>query len=327
MTAVLDEIPPSPGIDAPAPASPRRPVTVVLNGAAGALLDRPDAVRSLIALFEQVGLEPRFIPVEAGTLPERMALARDGGAEAMVVGGGDGTIACAAEILAGTGVAMGILPFGTMNLLAKDLGIPAGNPAAAVRILADGHVREIDVGEVNGRVFLCASMLGVPARLARVREAARGGAPVRLWTRFGLAALRALTRRSRLSVALWLDGHVIRRRAPSLTVSANALDDRSGRLFGRSRLDGGELAVYVIRHLGLGDLARLGLALAVGRWRQDRAVEEYRVRRLAIGATGRAVRVMNDGEVMLLAPPLRYRIRPRALRVIAPPAAPMDEAG
>ena len=305
---------------------------MVLNGAAGALVDGGDQAGSLGAMFEAAGLRAHIVPQDAGTLPQRARLALERGAEMVVAAGGDGTIACTAQVLAGTGTPMGILPFGTMNLLAKDLGLPIGDVPAAVRVLAEGRPRRIDVGEVNGQVFLCASMLGLPARLARYRESERGHSALRLWTRMARAAVRALARGHRLHVALRLEQEIVRLRTTSLTVTVNPLDDgssrrSSGRAFGRSCLDGGELAVYDIDRLGALATLRLSLRLLAGRWQDDAAVHERRAGRLAVASGRPSLRVMNDGEVRLLRPPLRYRIRPLALWVIAPAAHAVPDAG
>jgi diacylglycerol kinase family enzyme len=297
----------------------RRFVAVVLNGAAGALLRRQDARESLQQLFHDAGLAPEFVPPEAGNLPERIDIACSMETDAVVVAGGDGTVTCAAERLTDSGIALGILPFGTMNLLAKDLAIPVGDVEAAIRIIADGEVRAIDVGEVNGRVFLCASMLGLPARLGRHREAHRGRfAPWRMWSRFASAALRALTRQLRLRMDVRIDATTTALRVPSLTIAVNALDAACPRLFARARLDGGELAVYVIDRLRLRDLLRLAARLLGGRLLDGVVLTEIRAQEVVISRRRGAFRVMNDGEVMLLASPLHYRVRPRALRVLAP---------
>lgn len=307
-----------------------RPVPVVLNGSAGALLGKPDATESLVETFRAAGLEPRFSPPDSGTLIERLEAARDSGLGLVVVGGGDGTVAAAGSVLAGSGVPLAVLPFGTMNLLAKDLGLDGGDAEGAVRAVASGHTRDIDVAEVNGEVFLCASMLGMPTRLGRHREAGRKAGWLRGWARYAVAALRHFDRHARLRVVLGIGGRSVRLRAPSITISVNPLSDASARAFGRARLDGGELAVYVVESLRLGDAVRLALrVLTGGRWKQDDAVHEARVARsLTVAVPGvrgdGAVRVMNDGEMHLLRPPLRYRVRPRALRVFVP--APPDPA-
>ena len=301
----------------------RPAVAVVLNGSAGALLEKPDAIKELKAQFEAAGLEPNFIPHDAGTLPERIALAAKSGASAVVAAGGDGTIACAAQVLAGTETPMGLLPFGTMNLLAKDLGIPVGDTEAAIRVLAAMQVRSIDVGEVNGHVFTCASMLGLPARMARYREGGRGHlSGPRLWSRMARATLRALAHGASMRIAVTAGQETVRARTTALTIAVNPIDESTGRTFGRPRLDGGELAVYQIERLRPLDLVRLALRTITGKVRQDPSVREMRAEQLTIASARRSLRVMNDGEVQLLRPPLRYSIRPGALRVIAPAAEP-----
>lgn len=298
---------------------PNRSVAVVLNGAAGALLDRPDAMEGLEAAFAEAGFSPHFVPHGTGTLPKRIAQAAALGAEAVIAAGGDGTIACAAQALAGTATPLGVLPFGTMNLLAKDLGIPVGDTAAALQVLAAGRVRAIDVAEVNGRVFLCASMLGLPARLGAYREAQRGArSPLLAWSRMGADFVRTIRSHRRMRAVLDIDGRRLRVRASSLSVTVNALDDRGGRMFARARLDGGTLVLYVIGHLTLCRILILAWRLLRGSWRQDPALRDYPGRQVVVTGRGRMAAVMNDGELMQLAWPLRYTIRPGALRVIAP---------
>jgi diacylglycerol kinase family enzyme len=301
---------------------PDRPVGVVLNGAAGALLTHAGARETLEGMLRAAGFAPEFVPAGLGSLPERIRAACRFGAGLVVVGGGDGTIACAAEIAVELGATLGILPFGTMNVLAKDLRIPVGNLAAAVAVLRDGAVRTIDAAEVNGRLYLCNSVLGLPARLARFREAARGrGLAVRLWLRFVRAMIRGAARYGTPRTALRVDGRKMMIRAASLGIAVNPLDDASGRPFARRHLDQGVLALYAIRHLTLWDMVRLVARSLFGRLAADAAVDEIRAGEIEIVAVGRRrrrIRVMNDGEVLLLQPPLRYRIRPGALKVMAP---------
>ena len=291
-------------------------VAVVLNGKAGALLDQEEAGGMLEKALAEAGLTAVVIPQEAGSLPERIRQAGEAGAEAVVVAGGDGTVVCAGHALAGTGVPLGILPFGTMNLLAKDLGLPIGDVARALAVVASGTVRAIDVGDVNGHSFLCASMLGLPARLGRTREETRGSG-LRLLSRMAPAAIRLLRLARRTRVQLSLDGERTNVRVASLTVTVNGIDETCGRAFGRTCLDGGRLGVYVIRRLGLTEAFRLCMRMVVGRWRSDEAVAEHSAGAVDIDSR-RSLQVMNDGELASLEPPLRYRVRPGALRVLVP---------
>jgi diacylglycerol kinase family enzyme len=301
-------------------------IAVVLNHTAGALLDQDGMMDRLVEQFERLGFEPDFIPQEAGTLPERMRIGCESGASMLVVAGGDGTIACGGKAAVDSGILLGILPFGTMNLLAKDLGIPVDDVEAAVRVLKMGQERAIDAAEVNGHLYLCASMLGLPARLARYREAARGQASFLRWRyRFVRAALRMFSRARSPRWALEIDGKPARARAASLIVAPNGLDDRSGRPLRRSRLDGGALELYVIKRLTLAHVIHLAVSVMAGRRRANPDLTETSAREVIIQRGARAkrqrsIRVINDGEMHLLQPPLAYRIRPRALRVMAPVA-------
>ncbi len=295
------------------------PMCVVVNRSAGALISGADAIGAIRAAFQAHGVNPDFIPLDAGNLPERIALARDSGAGTIVVAGGDGTIACAAQVLCGSDVNLGILPSGTMNLLAKDLNFPIGDLDAAIRIIVTGRPRSIDVGEVNGHVFLCASMLGLPTRLAVHREAARGGSVFALWGRFLRAAVRALSVAHPMRLRLVGDGESRTVRTVSLSISVNMLGAGSDRQFGRGCLDGGQLGVYIVRRLRIIDTLRIAAAAMFGRVHSDPAIEENSVSDLTVVSHHPALRVMNDGEVLLLKTPLRYRVRPRALKVIAAP--------
>jgi diacylglycerol kinase family enzyme len=306
---------------ADAPSQPeQRPIAVVLNGAAGALLSRADALEHVTDSFARAGLAPEFVPLDAGTLPQRMTLARRMDPCAVVVAGGDGTIACAAQALAGTETPLGILPYGTMNFLAKDLGIPVDAPDAAARIVAEGRVREIDVGEVNGRVFLCASMLGLPARIGRFREKERARTKgLRLWTRVCIATLRFMRRTLPGQFVIEADDGAHLVGASAITVSVNPVDEPGRRALGRSCLADGELVVYVVDRLKVVDAARLAASYLRGTWRSTPILHEFRAKTLTLRTGRPMLRVMNDGENTLLKPPLTYRIRRKALRVFAPP--------
>ncbi len=288
-------------------------LALVLNEKAGALLARADAAERLHALVREAGFE--LVEVEPGELPVRIAQAAASGADIVAVAGGDGTAACAAEALAGRDVALGLLPCGTMDLLARDLRLPVGDPEAAMAVLVSGQRRTIDVGMMGERPFLCAAMLGAPARLAKHREHGRqhGNGPL-AWARFGRAAWRAMRREPRLRLRAVIDGREVRLRTAALTITVNPLDDATGRAFGRSRLDTGWFAIYVAR----GRLLGLLPSVLRGRVPQGRKMAVLRGRDIELHSSAGALRVLLDGEAHLLAPPLRFSIKPRTLTVIAP---------
>lgn len=289
-------------------------VAIVLNCRAGALLDCDNVDATLRTAFIQAGLEPSFIADE-GSLPERVATAAKLRPDAVVVAGGDGTVACTASTLIDYDIPLAILPCGTMNLLARDLSLPINDPAKAIAVITSGRVREVDVAEVNGHFFLCASMLGLPARLGRTREESRGSV-WRTSIRMARAMWRNLLRTRNLHMTLTADGRTIPARAAALTITVNPVDDASGRSFGRVQLNGGRFGIYILDTFGLRALWALGLRVLFGR--RDVAVREHVAAEIDVTARRSAVWVMNDGELNLLIPPLRYRIRRNALRVLVP---------
>ncbi len=301
--------------------APTRRVVLVANVAAGSLVDgglTPDVLRGRL---EAAGLAVVPEPRPDAPLPERLkAAASVPGTDAVVVAGGDGTLACAAQGLTGQDVPLGILPLGTMNLLAKDLGLPL-DLDAAVAVLAAGTVRRIDAGEVNGHVFLINSVLGMPARMARHREAKRGRMGLLDLMRMAAGLLRHLGRYPRERATLTLGGRTRRVRFRALAVVCGDYREGLGQVLSRAGVDGGHLTLYLVETLSAARLVRLGLGFAVGEWRRLPELERHETDALTLDAR-KTLRVMNDGEVVLIAPPLRYRLRRSALRVLVPTEDP-----
>src|SRR5690349_18840321 len=143
--------------------------TVVLNRAAGL---RPGQVQAEAAAIEDLfagsGLLATVKQVQGQDLPAAAREAALSDADVVVMGGGDGTMSAGAGALAGTGKVMGVLPLGTLNHFARDLGVPTAIEEA-VRTVAAGVVREIDVGEANGRVFVNNSSIGIYPAVVSLR--------------------------------------------------------------------------------------------------------------------------------------------------------------
>ncbi|WP_270937252.1 diacylglycerol/lipid kinase family protein [Falsiroseomonas oryzae] len=297
-------------------------VAVVLNSSAGSLLGRHEAEAEVARHLEAAGLDAVLVPDHPEGLCARLDDAIAHGADAVVVGGGDGTIAAAAARLRGTPTALGILPLGTMNMLAKDLGIPLALEAAA-DALSHGTIRAIDVAEVNGHVYLCNSVIGSPSWLGRHRERHRGKASLRTRTAFAIAGLRAAWRHRPLRLHVELDGgrRAVRLWTRALSVANNRYAEGFGLVMARPQLDGGELALYVARRYGLWWWVRLFVGMFLGTWRGARLVHERTAQQVTIRSPRAALRVMSDGEALILTSPLVYRIHPGALRVIVPKPA------
>lgn len=294
-------------------------VAVVLNSSAGSLLGLDEAAAEVSRHLAAAGLEAIHVPDHPDGLIERLDDAIAHGADAVVVGGGDGTIAAASAKLMGSATALGILPLGTMNMLAKDLGIPLGLGEAA-EALAHGTIRAIDVAEVNGHVYPCNSVIRSPSWVGRHRERHRGKASLRTRIAFAIANVRAAWRHRPMRLLVELDDgpRAVGLWTRAISVANNRYAEGFGLVMSRPRLDGGELTLYVARRYGLWWWARLLVGMFLGNWRGAKLVHERSARQVTIRSPRKALRVMSDGEAQVLAPPLTYRIHPCALRAIVP---------
>jgi diacylglycerol kinase family enzyme len=215
-----------------------------------------------------------------------------------------------------------VLPLGTLNHFAKDLGIPL-ELEDAVAVLAQGRVAEVDVAEVNGRVFLNNSSLGLYPEIVQERERQQDRLGRGKWPAFAWACLAALRRYSFHTVRLHVDGAERVRRTPFVFVGNNDYEMSGMDIGARACLDRGELCVWVAHHTGRLGLLWFALAALFGQLHRVHGLDHLRTDRLLIESGSPRLRVSTDGEVQELDTPLDYRSRPRALRVLV--AAPRPE--
>lgn len=245
---------------------------------------------------------------DPGTGQARRAV--DEGAEVVFVAGGDGTVRACIEGLAGTGAALAVLPGGTGNLLASNLGIPTAT-ADGVQVVLDGHRRTVDVGDVDGQAFAVMAGMGLDAAMV-------DDAPTALKARVGpLAYVYSAVRHladDEMRVEVRVDDlPVLRRRARSVLV-ANV-----GRLQGGVNLlpdaepDGGQMEVAVLAPRNLGHWVQLAAAVLARRKRVPN-MEVLRGSRIVV-TSDRAHPRQLDGDVIDPSDTLSVTVRPGALRV------------
>ncbi|MFL6673046.1 MAG: diacylglycerol/lipid kinase family protein [Massilia sp.] len=292
-------------------------VTVIINGSAGSGHD-DDAARNLREKFRSVGLEADVTLAKNGDeMVETARTALDNGAELVVAGGGDGTINAVASVMAGTGVAFGVLPLGTLNHFAKDLGIPL-ELDKAVGVLASGRPKEVDVGEVNHRIFLNNSGLGLYPDIVHDREKQQRRLGRGKWLAAFWATLAALRRFPFLSIRLVVDGVRLARRTPFVFIGNNEYAMTGLSIGERQRLDAGKLSLYVAQRPGRLGLLRFAVRALWGKLGEERDFDVLLADEMEIDTRHKHMRVATDGEVTVMKTPLRYRIRPGALTVIVP---------
>lgn len=292
------------------PAEPRRAL-LLLNSKAR---NGSQPVDAALGILVRGGLAVEEVscrdPAEMG----RVIRQRAKGLHCVVVGGGDGTLNCIAAVLSETRVPLGILPLGTANDLARTLGIgPA--LATAAQVIVGGAVREIDLGEVNGRVFFNVASIGFSAELARELTAEAK----KRWGTLGyaLASAKLLARTRPFTAFIEHDG--VTEKVKTVQISVG-----NGRHYGggltvdeTAEPDDGKLHVY---SLEVGHWSRL-LALVPAMRRGTHGAQSD-VRAFTTSAvtirTRRSRSVNTDGE-LTTATPAVFRVIPKAVRVFAPP--------
>jgi len=303
-------------------AAPHRRFLVIVNKGSGTVRSLgEEAVRAAIETgFSGAGtVDIRFVDGEA--LVPTIAKAREADSlDAVIVGGGDGSLASAAAMLIGSPIALGVLPLGTMNMVVKSAGIST-TLGEAIRQAATGQVRSVDVGQVNGQVFLHQVSFGLQPRVLRIREKIgyRSRITKMLSGAVALAAVMARPRVLRLSGKV--DGQPVNLTLPAFAVSNNVYRDDRPSI--PARLDGGELGVYMISARQVRDYVRMVLAALRGTWKDDAMVEARHASHVRVEPrrrkTGGRLLASVDGELVYLSAPVDITIAPQALQLIMPP--------
>jgi diacylglycerol kinase family enzyme len=285
----------------------------ILNGAS---VHAPEARALVTAHSHDLGVGVEVVEARGEELAAVAAQAVRQGSDRIVAGGGDGTVNAVAGAVVDTSAALGVLPMGTLNHFAKDVGIPQ-DLAAAVRNTVTGRVVKIDVGEVNGHVFVNNSGTGPYPYIVRQREEQQRHGHTK-WVAFGLAVSAALRRYYRLRVKLHLDeAEANARLAPFIFVGNNRYEITGVELGQRRSLQSGRLWVCMPPAPSRYDLVRTALRSLAGR-ATDRDLHAFEVAEFWVQASTPRINVSTDGEVSVMDAPLHYKIHPGALGVIVP---------
>lgn len=292
-------------------------MTIILNAGAGD--KKKEAVAAQIReLCAQAGRVCTVHMAADGEALERHAReAVKGPNELIVAAGGDGTINAVANHVIRSGKIFGVIPQGTLNHFAKDLGVPT-DLEGAVKTLIEGEVREIDVGEVNGRYFLNNSSIGLYPEIVRRRDKQQEVLNVGKWRAMWSAFIAALRRYRFVRVCVESGGARFQRTTPFVFVSNNEYNLDGFGIGGRKALDSGHLGLWVAHGTRPLGLLRLGMRAMFGMLKGARDFEAIKGAEFTVIPSRRLVRVSFDGEIAGMETPLRFRVHPRALKVMAP---------
>jgi diacylglycerol kinase family enzyme len=293
-------------------------VPVLLNRGGGALAADPALADRVAEALKGAGIDAEIELLSGGDCAVRARAVAERGDALLIVGGGDGTISAAASALVGTETKLGILPLGTLNHFARDLSIPADLDEAA-KLIAGGKEQRVDVAEMGDRIFINNSAIGLyplmvvdrdlqRKRLGRSKRLAMVVASLRMPVRFNHHRLTLTINEERTG----------RVDTPLLFVGNNDYRIDFGAPGERESLDDGELCVLVMRKKTRRGFLAASIRAFIGRSRGDDMVRLEGVEKLRVSSHRSQLTASLDGEVVRAQTPLDYRIRKRALRVIAP---------
>lgn len=303
------------------------PLFIVMNAASGRN-DADGEQQVMAGVFKNAGRKFEFLKIEnSSQISEvceravRLAVEQSG---VVVAAGGDGTINAVASAVLGRGCPLGVLPQGTFNYFGRANAIPQETRAAAVALLG-ASVSPVQVGEVNGRIFLVNASLGLYPQLLEDREAWKQQLGRSRFVAFlsGLSTL--LKARGQLKLEIELAGQRAFLRTPTLFVGNNYLQlERVGiDTHHAGAVNRGELAGIALRPIGT--LALFGLLARglLGRLGEADNIDSFSFRTLTVSPRGRKrVKVATDGEVTWMKAPLVFQVAAEPLLLLVP--APAD---
>jgi diacylglycerol kinase family enzyme len=290
-----------------------------INASAGtAKAKDKDDLRALLAdafAAHQIEADIRFPNPEE--LPHLLKAARDAEIDGIIIGGGDGTIRTAAAALAGSKIPLGVLPLGTLNHFAKDLGLPL-KLEEAISVIGKSNTMRVDVAEVNGEVFVNNSSIGIYPFLVLDRERIQEKEGKRKWHAAFYAAIRAMRKFPVRKLRVRVENEMALHKTPIIFIGNNDYGLGLGRVGKRDRLEGGELSIHIAKVESRRGFLLLVLRGMLGKLSTSRDLKTLKGRFAEITCGTSRLPVALDGEVEILTPPLRFVIRRQALKVFVP---------
>lgn len=303
--------------------SPVQPFHLLINSQSGSVLKTgQDTLRTLI---DQSGIPVKSLHiVEPDQFNDRLHhFAQD--EQVVLVGGGDGTIAgCLPHFIAAKKT-LGVLPLGTMNLLARDLGFSGDLAEALAQYAGPMGQTKIDVAYVNDVPFLCCAGLGTMPESAVFRERLRGTPDVVMYPKLIKFIFDQMDPTMQRRIKLRMDNRHKFIKTAAIVVSNNLFthhdQDKADDPLRRASLSNGKLGIYSFAPQTLKDKLSLMMRLHFGGWKNTTRLKEWHARQILIDDPERTELVSIDGEVREMTMPLRFRIEPRSLNVMTPKQA------
>lgn len=280
-------------------------------------LDATEVIHTVEAVFREAGHDISSSLIKPDGIENAIKQAAATLPDIIIIGGGDGSVSTAARLLGGTPIAMGVLPMGTFNLAARDLGVPLEIEAAA-RFLASAEVFPIDVLDVSGHACLCTMILGFYPEFSNIFEKRDHGG--RWWRKTVklLTSLRTTFMRARPLPLVWesSDGSGSARTKFSAFVPGR-YKDTAGLIPARTDFQSGNLTAYISTHRDPSSALGGIIDYTLGRHERNPQLRLVSANRMTLRASRRkSCSAMLDGEILRFKFPIDLRILPGHLKVL-----------
>lgn len=306
---------------------------LLLNRAAGGSergLSATDTCQTVQKIFREAGHQVDAMIIDPENIEHEIKDAIASQPDSLIIGGGDGTVSAAARLLGGTNIALGILPMGTFNLAARDLGVPLEIEAAA-RFLAEAQTHPIDILCVSGHYCLCTTIFGFYPEFSNIFEKRDHGG--RWWRKaFKLVTEvpRIFARAQPLSLTWMADGQAGKARTKFSAFVPGSYRSSAGIVPSRTDFRSGTMTAYIGTHKTAAAAIRGMLDYVLGRHEQNAELQILKARSIELRALRRKhCTVMLDGEILRLNLPIHLDILPGHLLVLTTEAqlAPPSDDG
>lgn len=295
-------------------------MTAVLNREGGTFrtTDMQAYADKAKAVFSDAGDELDVIVCDGRDMPGALErAARKDGIDAIIAGGGDGTISTAAGIAWKSGMPLGVIPAGTMNLFARSLRLPL-DIWSVLETLATGEIRDADIGSANGKAFVHQFSAGMHARMVRYRNAIKYGSRAGKIAANVRASVGVVLNPPQFEIEFDADGHQQSRIISAISVSNNPFG-QNGLMFSDD-LTTGHLGIYIADPLRPAGAAKLAVDILRGKLRENAAITEMKAKSvdLHFPKIYRSANFVLDGELIPLGKDVAIRLHPGELKVIMP---------
>lgn len=289
----------------------RKRIAFIINPNSGSnrSKNRVDFVRSLLPA------EADCTIIEWKKVEDRdqiFATVLSGNFDIAVAVGGDGTVSQLAHALCGTSTALGILPFGSGNGLARHIGVPM-NSAAAMQLIANGETAVIDRGIINNVSFFCTAGTGFDARIGKLFATSKQRG---FWT-YARITLRELSNYKPETCTLVIDGVAHRVNAFLITVANAGQYGNNAWISPEAKLNDGLLNVTVLKPFRWWQVVGIAGRMFGKSLHRSKTVEVYSGKKITI-LRSNAGPAHHDGEPAEFAAELSAHVEPAALKVIVP---------